>query len=136
MKRIGVAGAAQLLDDLLEALLELAAVLGAGHERADVQGQHALVGERLGDVAADDAVRQALGDGGLADARLADERGVVLAPPRQDLDDPLDLLLAPDDRIELARTGGIGQVDAQLVDGGRLAAALGLLRWRPDGARL
>jgi len=28
----GVVGAAQLLDDLLEALLELAAVLRAGHE--------------------------------------------------------------------------------------------------------
>ncbi len=38
-----VVGAAQLLDDLLEALLELAAVLGAGHERADVERQDALV---------------------------------------------------------------------------------------------
>ena len=42
-----VAGAAQLLDDLLEPLLELAAVLGARHERPDVEGQDALVGERL-----------------------------------------------------------------------------------------
>jgi hypothetical protein len=38
-----VVGAAQLLDDLLESLLELAAVLGAGDERADVQRQDALV---------------------------------------------------------------------------------------------
>ena len=54
---------------------------------------------------ADDALREALRDGGLADARLADERGVVLGPPRQDLDDALDLLLAPDDRVELAGPG-------------------------------
>ena len=74
-----VIGAAQLFDDLLEALLELAAVLRAGDERADVQGQHALVREVLGDVTADDALGEALGDGGLADARLADEGGVVLA---------------------------------------------------------
>ena len=38
-----VVGAAKLLDDLLEALLELAAVLGPGHERAYVQRQDAFV---------------------------------------------------------------------------------------------
>ena len=69
---------AELLDDLLEALLELAAVLRAGDERADVEGQDALVEQRLGDVAGDDPVGEALGDGGLADAGLADERRVVL----------------------------------------------------------
>ena len=130
----GVVGAAQLLDDLLEALLELAAVLGAGHQRADVQGQDALVGQALGDVAADDAVRQALRDGGLADAGLADEGRVVLAAAREDLDDALDLLLATDDRVQLARTGGLGQVDAELVNGGRLAAALRLGRAGTGGA--
>ena len=122
-----VAGVAHLFDDLLEALLELAAVLGAGHQRADVERQDALVGQRLGHVARDDALRQALDDGGLADARLADQRRVVLGAARQDLDDPLDLLLAADDRVELAGADGVGQVDAQLVDGGRLAGALGLL---------
>ena len=97
-----VAAAAQLLDDLLEALLELAAVLRAGDQRADVERQHPLVGERLGHVAAHDALRQALDDGGLADARLADQGGVVLGAAAEDLDDALDLLLAPDDRVELA----------------------------------
>jgi hypothetical protein len=121
---------AQLLDDLLEPLLELAAVLGAGHERADVERQDALVQQRLRHVAADDAVRQALGDGRLADARLADEGGVVLRPSREDLDDPLDLLLPADDGIQLSCAGGVGQVDAELVDGGGLAGALGL-RGRP-----
>ena len=71
---------AQLLDDLLEALLELAAVLRAGDERADVEGQDALVEQRLRDVAGDDPVGQALGDGGLADAGLADQGRVVLRP--------------------------------------------------------
>ena len=101
----GVVGVAQLLDDLLEPLLELAAVLRAGDERPDVEGQDALVEQRLGDVAGDDPMGQALGDGGLADAGLADERRVVLGPARQDLDDPVDLLLAADDRVELAGAG-------------------------------
>ena len=74
---------AELLDDLLEALLELAAVLGAGDERPDVEGQDALVEQRLRHVAADDPMGEALGDRGLADAGLADEGGVVLRAPRR-----------------------------------------------------
>ena len=119
---------AELLDDLLEPLLELAAVLGAGDERPDVEGQHALVQQGLGDVAGDDPMGQALGDGGLADAGLADEGGVVLGPPRQDLDDPLDLLVSADDGIQLSCAGGVGEVDAELVDGRGLARALRLGR--------
>ncbi len=57
---------------------------------------------RLGHLARDDALRQPLGDGGLADARLADQHRVVLLAAREDLDDALDLLLAADDRVELA----------------------------------
>ena len=117
----------ELLDDLLEALLELAAVLRAGDERADVEGQDALVQERLGDVAVDDPMGQALGDGRLADAGLADQRRVVLLAARQDLDDPLDLLLAADDRIELAGPGELREVDAELVDRRGLRGALRLL---------
>ena len=123
----GVVGAAQLFDDLLEALLELAAVLGTGNERADVQGQDALVHQRLGDVTADDAMGQALRDCGLADSGLADQRRVVLRPAAEDLDDALDLLLAADDRVQLAETSKLGQVDAELIDRRRLAGALGLL---------
>ena len=119
---------AQFLDDLLEPLLELAAVLRAGHQRPDVERQDALVDERLRDVAGDDPVGESLGDGRLADARLTDEGRVVLRPSRQDLDDPLDLLVAADDRVELARPRGVGQVDPELVDGRRLARPLGLGR--------
>jgi hypothetical protein len=125
-----VAAGAQLLDDLLEALLELAAVLRARHQRADVERQDPLVHEGLGHVAGHDPVRQALRDGGLADPRLADERRVVLAAPRQDLDDALDLLLAPDDRVEGAAACRLRQVDAELVERRCLARPLRLLGGR------
>ncbi len=124
---------AELLDDLLESLLELAAVLRAGNERADVEGQHALVQERLRHVAVDDPMGEALGNRRLADARLADEGRVVLRPSRQDLDDPLDLLLAADHRIELAGPCRLGQVDAELIDGRSLRGALRLLGWPRRG---
>src|SRR5581483_1072536 len=106
----------ELLDDLLEALLELAAVLRARDERPDVEREHALALQRLGHVTLHDAVREALGDGGLADARLSDERRVVLGAAAQDLDDALDLLLAADDRIELLRLGHRGEVHAELIE--------------------
>ena len=122
-----------LFDDLLEPLLELTAVLGAGDERADVERQEALAQQRLRHVAGDDALGQALDDGRLADAGLADQRRVVLGAAREDLDDPLDLLLAADDGIELAGAGRRGQVDAELVDRRGLAGALAS---QPRGSRM
>ena len=70
---------------------------------------------------------QALRDCGLANARLADQGRVVLRLPTEDLDDPLDLLLTSDHGVELSGACGLGQVDTELVDGRRLARALGLL---------
>ena len=54
--------------------------------------------------------RQTLGDGCLADARLADQHRVVLGAPRKHLHGAADFLVAADDRIELARAGDLGEV--------------------------
>ena len=83
----------------------------------------------LGHVAADDPLGEALDDRGLADARLADQDRVVLRPPAQDLDDPADLLVAADDRVELAGPGLGGQVAAVLLERG-----VGALRVRRGDA--
>ena len=96
-----VAARADLLQHLLEALLEVAAVARARDERAEVEGVELLALQRLGDVAADDVGGEALDDRGLADAGLTDQHRVVLRAARQHLHDPLDLLLATDDGIEL-----------------------------------
>jgi hypothetical protein len=85
----------ELLEDGLQALLEVAAVLGAGEQGAHVEGVNLGVGEDLGHPAFDDAVGQALGDGRLADAGFTDQQRVVLAPPAEGLDDALDLLSRP-----------------------------------------
>ena len=53
--------------------------------------------------------------------------GLFFVRRDEDLDDPLDLLLSSDDRVELARPGSLGEVDAELVDGRRLAGPLRLL---------
>ena len=61
--------------------------------------------ERLGHVAVHDPLRQALDDGGLADAGLADQDRIVLGPAGEHLHDTADLLVAADHRIELSLAG-------------------------------
>ena len=94
----------------LQPLLELAAVFAAGQERAEIERQELLVFEALRHVAIDDALRQTLDDRGLADAGLADQHGIVLGAAGQHLDRAADLLVAADDRVELALARGFGQV--------------------------
>src|SRR5205823_6287653 len=105
-----VLGAADLVHDGLDAFLELAAVLGAGDYHGEVEDDDPSVAEQFGEVALDDHLGEALDDGGLADAGLAEQDGVVLGPTREDLDDPLDFILAADDRVELPLAGQVGQV--------------------------
>ena len=118
-------GVGDLLEHGLEPLLELAAVLRARDHRADVERDEPLVAQALGHVALDDAAREALDDRGLADAGLADEHRVVLRAARQHLDDAADLLVAPDDRVELALARVLGEVAAVLLE--RLVLLLGVL---------
>ena len=114
-----------LLEDGLEPVLELAAVLGAGDQRADVERDHAPVAQRVGDVARHDPLGEALDDGGLADAGLADQDRVVLGAPREDLDHAPDLVVAADHRVELALLGRGGEVAPVGLE--RLVLVLGVL---------
>ena len=118
-------GVGDLLEHGLEPVLELAAVLGAGDHRAQVERDQPAVLEALGDVAGDDPLGEALDDRGLADARLADQHRVVLGAPAEDLDHAADLVVAADHRVELALRGGLGQVAAETLE--RAVLVLGVL---------
>jgi len=125
-----LAARADLVKDLLESLLKLAAVLRAGDQGAHVKGEHALVLQRLGHVAQVDLLGEAFRDRGLADAGLADESRVVLRAAAEDLDHALDLHLPTDDRVELVAACELGQVATELVEqrslGRLLRSRLGL----------
>jgi serine/threonine protein kinase len=82
------------VDDGLEALLVLAAV---HRPRDQVEVAHRVDADVLeggGHAPPDDALREPLDDGGLADARLADEHRVVLRLPEQDRDEAVGLAVA------------------------------------------
>ncbi len=72
-----------LLQHLLHALLELAAIFGAGHHGVDVEFHQALVAQGLGHFTRHHALRQPFDDGGLAHTRLADQHRVVFLAPGQ-----------------------------------------------------
>ena len=99
-----------LLDEGLEAILEFPAVLRAGDHCAQIHGDEGLVFERFGDVATDDTSGQPLGDRSLADARFADEHRVVFRATTEHLHHATDLVVSPDDRVNLPLTGECREV--------------------------
>ena len=96
-----VAQGLDLVQEPLHAALHLATVLGPGHQGGHVQLPDLLVKELVGRVPSGDPLRQALHDGGLAHARLADETGIVLQPAVQDLHGPLQLRFPADEPVQL-----------------------------------
>ena len=118
-------GGGDLLEEGLQAVLELTAELGTRHHRSDVHGDDPLVLERLGNIPADDPPGQTLDDGGLSDARFTDQDGVVLGAAGEDLHGAADLLVAADDRVDLPLAGHLGEVAAVFLKG--LVFSLGVL---------
>jgi len=97
-------------------LLELAAIFGARDQAAHVERHQRAVLQRIGHVAIGDAQRQPFGDGGLADAGIADQDGIVLGAAGQDLDRPPDFLVAADHGVELALARRLGQVAGEFLE--------------------
>ena len=124
-------GLLDLVQNGLQAFLELATVLRTRDERAHVEREDGAVLQPLGHVAAHDTLGKALGDGGLADARLADEHRVVLGFTRQDADDVADLRVAADDGVKLLAAGALDKVGAVLFQ--RVVGLLGIVRGHGSG---
>ena len=103
-------GVLHLVEHRLQPLLEFAAIFRARDQRAHVEAHQRAALEAVGHVAIGDAQRQAFGNRGLAGAGLADQRGVVLGAPGEDLDRAADFLVAADYRIKLAIARGLGEV--------------------------
>ena len=118
-------GRADLVHHALHALFELAAILRTRNEAREVERDHAPLAQRLRNLALDHALRETFGDRRLADARLADERRVVLRAARENLDHAFDLVRASDHRIELVVAREGREVAAVRIERRRLRLALG-----------
>ena len=111
MNRMGSVRSVEGGNHRLEPLLEVAAESCAGQQRRRVEGEHLGALEDGRDVVVDEALRQAFGERGLADARVTDEHRVVLSPPAQDLHRPLQFDRAADQRVELALARAFREVE-------------------------
>ena len=120
-----VSGGLDLAQQALDPLLELAAELSARHQAGQVQQENLLVFQARRHLPFGNALRNALGNGRLAHARLTDEAGVILLAAAQDLDGAVNFAVTADDIIQLALPGLAGQVLAvgvQKLAAGRLLA--------------
>ena len=114
----------QLVENVLETLLEVTAVLGTSQQPGHVERQHALALEGVGHLAGDDALGQSFDDGRLAHTGFADQHRIVLGAPLEHLQRAADLVIAPDHGIELALAGALGQVERVFLE--RTALFLGI----------
>ena len=119
------AGAGDRGEHRLQPLLELAPELRPGHQRPEVERRHPVPAEPFGHIALHDADGQPFGDRGLPDPRLAQEHRVVLGPAGEDLDDPPDLVVAPDDRVEPVLRGQRGEIAAVALQRGERGLRVG-----------
>ena len=111
-----VVGLAQLVEQLLHPLLELAAELRTGHQRRDVERVETFACDGVGNVARGDPQRESLDDGALAHARFADQDRVVLLAARENLHHAFDLAIAADYGVDFPFTRLFGKVDAEFVE--------------------
>ena len=103
-------GALDFLDGGFEAFLKLTTEAAASDHRTQVKRDHAFARQDLGHIVGSDLLRQSFHYGGLPHAGFTDQDRVVLGAAGEDLDDTHDLIIAPDDRVQLAFTRQLGQI--------------------------
>ncbi|MNC08910.1 hypothetical protein D3C75_565180 [compost metagenome] len=118
-----------LLEQHLETLLKVTAVLGPCQQGTHVQGVDGTVCYHLGHVTLDDTIGEPLGDGGLAHTGLPHQQGIVLAATAEHLNGAAQLLIATDQRIDSPLQYQLVEVGGKALDlgGGDLVIGLGIV---------
>ena len=117
----------ELFQHGFQALFELTAKLGSGEQRAHIQRQHALLFQTFGYFTVDDALGQALDDGGFTYTRFANQHRVVLGATLQHLNRTADFVIATDHRVELAVQRALGEVQCVLIQRFTLIFGVGVI---------
>ncbi len=116
-----------LFEHLLDALLKLAAEHRASDHTAHTDRDDARVAQGRGHIALGDPAGDALDDGGLANAWLANQHGIVLLAAAQHRQHAAYLTITPGGGVELAIARLGGQVATELIEGRRLAILVHLV---------
>ena len=104
-----------LVDQTLHAAFKLPAELGACDKCRQVKQMDLLIAHFEGDSPFIDAYGQPFGHGGFADARFADQTGIVLLTAVEDLDHAVGLAVTSNNVVNAALRGLAGQVVAVIV---------------------
>ena len=97
-----------------QALLKLTAVLGAGNQGTKVQRDEPATFERIRHLTSHHPLRQQLGYSGLTHTCFSDQNRIVLAAAREHLDQPADVGIPADHRIQLSFSGQSRQISTEL----------------------
>ena len=123
---------AHLVQDRLEALLEIAAILGAGQQRAHIKRINGAVLKNVRHFTIDNLLGQAFSDRSFPDTRFTHEQWIILAAATEDLDGALDFMRAANQWINLSLTRALIQIDREYVQRTLFCSGglVTLFRWR------
>ncbi len=112
-----VAGTANFIHDLFQALFKFAPVLGSGDEKTDVEHDDFLSRKDVRNVRVDDTDCQTFCDSGFTHTGFTDKHRIVLRTATENLNDALDFFLATDNRIQSVFRRRLSEVETKLVEG-------------------
>ena len=105
----------ELFEYGLQAFFKFTAILGTCQQGGHIKRQYAFVFQTLRHFTIDDTLRQTFHDRGLANAGLANQHGIILAPTLQYLNRTANFVIATNDGIQLALSGALGQIKRVLL---------------------
>ena len=111
------AGLGYFLQDRLQPLLELAPILGPGHQRAHIQCYEPLVFQALRHIPVDDSKCQSFHDGGFSHPGLSDQDGIVFRAAGKDLDHPADFVIPANHRVEFSFAAKLRKIPTVFFQG-------------------
>jgi len=106
----------EIVEHTFEALFELTAELGASDQGAHVERENTFATQPFWNFIVNDALGETFENSRLTHTGFADEHGIVLGAPLQDLDRTANFVVATDNRIKLALLRTLGQVNREFLE--------------------
>ena len=119
-----ILGFLQLSNNLLHAVLKLTAILGTSYQTCQVKRPNLLSAQDIRNIARSNELSQALNNGGLTNAGIAQDKWVVLLAAGKNLHDTLNLAVTTDDRVKLFICGKLSKVAAKLLQHGSIVVCV------------